>query len=164
VDIRGNVPTRLEKLDRGDYDAIVLAAAGLNRLGLSERAVVPFATDVLVPAPGQGALGIECREGDGDIVAPLESVHDENTAMACRLERRVLERLGGGCNTPIGVHANCDAGSMSVVAVVASPDGSRFVRERAGGEPAQWQSIAESLVARLRERGAGEIIESTRDE
>jgi hydroxymethylbilane synthase len=163
-DIRGNVPTRLDKLDRGDYDGIILAAAGLNRLGLKKRAVSPFGTDVLVPAPGQGALGMECRADDHGTLSILESVHDERTAAACRLERRVLELLEGGCNTPVGVHAVCDGSSLQVVSVVASPDASRFVKDTARGDVASWESIADELVARLLQQGAGEIIESTRDD
>jgi hydroxymethylbilane synthase len=166
LDIRGNVPTRLEKLDRGDYDAIVLAAAGLNRLGLSARATVPFDTDALVPAPGQGALGIECRAADDDMLAILSSVHDPDTAVACSIERRVLEMLEGGCNTPVGVHARCERRGgevVKVVAVVASPDASRYVRSEAEGRSQDWLAIADGLVADLRSQGAGDIIESTRD-
>jgi hydroxymethylbilane synthase len=163
LDIRGNVPTRLEKLDRGDYDAIVLAAAGLNRLGLSARDTVPFDTDALVPAPGQGALGIECRAGDDDMLAILASVHDPETAVACSIERRVLEMLEGGCNTPVGVHAQCHGDVVRVVAVVASPDASRYVRNQAEGRTRDWEPIADALVADLRAQGAGDIIESTRD-
>jgi hydroxymethylbilane synthase len=163
LDIRGNVPTRLDKLDRGDYDAIVLAAAGLKRLGFGNRITDPFDTDVLVPAPGQGALGIECRAGDNEILSILQSVHDENTAIACRTERRVLGLLEGGCNTPVGVHAQCDGKSLHLVAVVADPDGTRFLKDSAEGEASSWQPIADALVERLREQGAGEIIESTRD-
>ncbi len=163
LDIRGNVPTRIDKLDRGDYDAIVLAAAGLKRLGFGHRISDSFDPDVLVPAPGQGALGIECRAGDDEILAILQAVHDEDTAAACRVERRVLQALEGGCNTPMGVHAECDGKSIRVIAVVANPDGSRCLRESAEGDAASWQSIADGLVERLRELGAGEIIESARD-
>jgi hydroxymethylbilane synthase len=163
LDIRGNVPTRLDKLDRGDYDAIVLAAAGLNRLGLSNRVTRPFEPDDMVPAPGQGALGVECRADDADTLRLLESLHDENTAVACSVERRVLDRLGGGCNTPVGVHAACDGAALSVVAVVADRDGARFVRESAEGTASSWEPLADGVVARLVERGAGEIIESSRD-
>jgi hydroxymethylbilane synthase len=164
LDIRGNVPTRLDKLDRGDYDAVVLAAAGLNRLGLGKRATMAFDTDVLVPAPGQGALGIECRAGDEGILSALQSVHDDDTAVACSTERCVLAMLEGGCNTPVGVHATVSARSLRVVAVVAAPDASRFVKDDAEGDAAAWRSVAEDLVARLRDQGAGEIIESSRDE
>lgn len=164
LDIRGNVPTRLDKLDRGDYDAIILAAAGLGRLGLGHRATMAFDTDVLVPAPGQGALGIECRENDADIRGVLQAMHDGDAAVACSAERLVLEMLEGGCNTPVGVHAVARGESLRVVAVVASPDASRYVKEHAEGEASSWQALAQALVARLRERGAGEIIESTRNE
>lgn len=164
LDIRGNVPTRLDKLDRGDYDAIILAAAGLNRLGLSQRAVVPFDTDVLVPAPGQGALGIECRAMDDAILGVLSAVHDENTAVACRLERRVLDSLEGGCNTPVGIHAVCDGRTVQAVAVVASPDAARYVRASADGAAGMWESVADALVESLRAQGAAAIIDSTRED
>lgn len=163
LDIRGNVPTRLEKLDRGDYDAIVLAAAGLNRLGLGERSTQPFDTTVLVPAPGQGALGIECRGGDAAMNTILQSVHDEPTAVACRAERRVLELLEGGCNTPIGIHAALAGTALRVVAVVSNVDATEFIDETAEGAPSEWERVADALVRRLRERGADAIIRSTRD-
>lgn len=163
LDIRGNVPTRLEKLDRGDYDAIVLAAAGLNRLGLGERSTEPFDTSVLIPAPGQGALGIECRAGDEGMISTLRSVHDEPTAVACRAERRVLELLEGGCNTPIGIHAARAGGALRVVAVVSDVDATEFIDETAQGAPSEWERVADDLVRRLRERGADAIIRSTRD-
>ena len=142
---------------------IILAAAGLKRLGYGNRITDPFDTDVLVPAPGQGALGIECRAGDDDILSILQSVHDENTAIACQAERRVLLLLEGGCNTPVGVHAECDGKLLHLVAVVADPDGTRYLKDSAEGDAASWKPIAEGLVARLREQGASEIIESTRD-
>jgi len=163
LDIRGNVPTRLEKLDRGDYDAIVLAAAGLNRLGLGERAAYPFATGDVVPAPGQGALGIECRDGDDDIAAVLAGVHDETTAVACRAERRVLGLLEGGCNTPVGVHATSTATSLSIVAAVSDVEATTLIKESAQGSPREWRSLADGLVARLRSLGADAIIRSSRD-
>jgi hydroxymethylbilane synthase len=163
LDIRGNVPTRLEKLDRGDYDAVVLAAAGLKRLGLGARAVHPFATDDVVPAAGQGALGIECRAGDAEVVGVLASVHDEATSLACRAERRVLALLEGGCNTPVGVHATCAGASMRLIAAVSDVDATTLLKEYLRGDATGWESLADQLVARLRSLGADAIIRSSRD-
>jgi hydroxymethylbilane synthase len=162
LDIRGNVPTRLDKLDRGDYDAIILAAAGLNRLGFAKRVTHAFDTPDMVPAPGQGALGIECRADDTGTLALLECVHDEDTAVACRAERRVLELLEGGCNTPVGVHAVRDGADVNVVAVVADRDGARFLKDRSAGAYESWESVAQNLVDALLAGGAAEIIESAR--
>jgi hydroxymethylbilane synthase len=124
VSIRGNVDTRLRKLDAGEFDAIVLARAGLVRLGLAGRATEVLSTDVSLPAVGQGALGIECREGDEDVQARLAPLHDAETATCVAAERGVLIALGGDCRTPLGAFAERAGDAIRLRAFVANSVGS----------------------------------------
>jgi hydroxymethylbilane synthase len=124
VPMRGNVDTRLRKVDAGECDAIVLAHAGLVRLGIGVRATEILSPDVSLPAPGQGALGIECREGDGATRALLSKLHDVNAALCVAAERGVLIALGGDCKTPLGAFAERTQSGMRIRAFVANPDGS----------------------------------------
>jgi hydroxymethylbilane synthase len=123
VPLRGNVDTRLRKVDAGECDAIVLARAGLVRLGLEARATEVLATDVSLPAAGQGALGIECRSDDAEMRALLGRMHDAAAALCVSAERGVLEAVGGDCKTPLGAHAERVDGAMRLRAFVASSDG-----------------------------------------
>jgi hydroxymethylbilane synthase len=124
VSIRGNVDTRLRKLDSGEFDAIVLARAGLVRLGLAERATEVLSTEVSLPAVGQGALGIECRENDEKVRARLAPLHDMETATCVAAERGVLIALGGDCRTPLGAFAERAGDAIRLRAFVANADGS----------------------------------------
>lgn len=124
--LRGNVDTRLSKVDAGDYDAIVLAAAGLARLGLSARVTDALAPELFVPAVGQGALGIECRDDDVETKELLARVHDEESAMCVEAERGVLRALGGDCKTPIAAHAVRSGRSLTLAAWVSELDGSLY--------------------------------------
>jgi hydroxymethylbilane synthase len=124
VSLRGNVDTRLRKVDAGECDAIVLARAGLVRLGLEGRATEVLPLDLSLPAPAQGALGVECRAGDEEVIALLRRLHDAPTACCVAAERGVLLALGGDCQTPLGAHAEPDGGSLRLRAFVAQPDGS----------------------------------------
>jgi hydroxymethylbilane synthase len=128
VPLRGNVDTRLRKVDAGECDAIVLARAGLVRLGLEGRATEVLETDVSLPAVGQGALGIECRADDDETRAVLARVHDAHAAACVAAERGVLIALGGDCKTPLGAHADRLDGSLRLRAFVAGPDGSNLRR------------------------------------
>jgi hydroxymethylbilane synthase len=147
--VRGNVDTRLRKLHEGQYDAIVLAAAGLARLGLQNEIAEFFSPEQICPAPGQGALGIQTRGEDRarEICAQL---NDELTARAVRCERAVLAALGGGCQLPIGAYAEVNGPLISVQAGVFAPDGSRHVRTQAqGADPEELgQRVAQELIAR----------------
>jgi hydroxymethylbilane synthase len=147
--VRGNVDTRLRKLHEGQYDAIVLAAAGLRRLGLQNEIAEFFSPEQICPAPGQGALGIQTRGEDRarEICAQL---NDELTARAVRCERAVLAALGGGCQLPIGAYAEVNGPLISVQAGVFAPDGSRHVRTQAqGADPEELgQRVAQELIAR----------------
>ncbi len=129
IPLRGNVDTRLRKVDAGEADAIVLARAGLVRLGLEARATEVLAVDVSLPAVGQGALGIEARAADADVARLLATMHDPETAARVAAERGVLGALGGDCKTPLGAHAWRDGETMVLRAFVTDPDGSRLRRD-----------------------------------
>ena len=148
--LRGNVDTRLRKLESGEYDAIILAAAGVNRLGLTAlvRQVIP--TEVVCPAAGQGALGIEIREGDAATRQHLTFLDDAAARAATTCERALLNKLGGGCQVPIGAFAEVRAGSLHLEGVVAHPDGSQVIREsRDGDDPEVLGSeVGETLLRR----------------
>jgi hydroxymethylbilane synthase len=135
--VRGNVDTRLRKLDAGEVDAIVLARAGLVRLGMEGRATQVLEPDVSLPAVGQGALGIECREGDEEMIGLLARLRDESSALCVAAERGVLRALGGDCKTPLAAHAEREAGSMRLRAFISEPDGSRM---RRGQRVVPWPS------------------------
>ncbi len=153
--IRGNVDTRLRKLDEGQYDAIVLAAAGLHRLGWADRITEYLEPDVMCPAVGQGALAIETRVGP-----TVCSQLDHPTTRACiTAERALLATLGGGCQVPIGAHARLD-GALRLAAVIVSPDGARVIRRSASGAPEQASEIGHELGLELLAAGGKEILEA----
>jgi hydroxymethylbilane synthase len=156
IEFRGNVDTRLAKLGQGKADAIVLAAAGLDRLEKTTAIRQRFAPEVLCPAPGQGALAIECRAGDQAMQAALRPLDDSETRMAITAERRCLATLGGGCLVPIGAYCHRSGDQFSLQAVVASADGSRIIRaERRHADP---EMLGEQLAHQLLEQGAGAIL------
>jgi hydroxymethylbilane synthase len=156
VEFRGNVDTRLAKLAQGKADAIVLAASGLDRLQKTGAIRERFDPEVLCPAPGQGALAIECRAGDGAMHAVLEPLEDRDTRMAITAERKCLSALGGGCLVPIGAYCHRNGDELSMRAVVASPDGRQIVyAERRDADP---QRLGEQLARQLLEQGAGAIL------
>jgi hydroxymethylbilane synthase len=155
--LRGNVDTRLAKLDRGEYDAIVLAAAGLKRLGLGARATVHLEVDEMLPAPGQGALGIECLAARGDVAALLAPLADSATTACVRAERAVSRALGGSCSLPLAAYAECSE-KLRLRALVASSDGKRVVRCDLEGEARDPEAAGERAAAALRAQGADEIL------
>ena len=157
--IRGNLDTRLRKLDEGQYQTIVLAAAGLKRLGWGNRITEILAPTVMCPAVGQGALAIETRaEGVGR--AAVAALNHAPTRAAVTAERGVLGALGGGCQVPIGAHATTSGDQLGVIGIVAAPDGSEIVREELAGPAAEAERIGRELGAILLERGAREILEA----
>jgi hydroxymethylbilane synthase len=159
--VRGNVDTRLRKLDQGYYDALVLAAAGLERLGLSERVAQYFAVEQMCPAVGQGALAIEAREGDERIERAVRPLDDPSSRCAVRAERAMLRRLGGGCQAPIAAHAWSVGGNLCLLGVVAALDGSKIIRTTVTA-PADDHDAVGSMVAQdLLKQGAGEILGSS---
>jgi hydroxymethylbilane synthase len=149
-DLRGNVDTRLRRLREGRFDAILLAMAGLARLGRASEATEALDPREFVPAPGQGAIAIECRDDDVAIRSALTALDHAATARAVAAERAFLAALGGGCNVPLGAHAFAAGGDLELVAFVASPDGSAMLRgERRGSDAAALgRALAEDLVAR----------------
>jgi hydroxymethylbilane synthase len=154
--VRGNLDTRLRKLDEGQYDAILLAAAGLKRLGWGNRIAEILAPEQMCPAVGQGALAIEARAGfDG--VAVLDDAATHTAVMA---ERAVLGALGGGCQVPIGAYATVSEGRVQVLAIVAAPDGSQVIRANAEGAAADAAAIGAHMAADLLDRGARQILEA----
>jgi hydroxymethylbilane synthase len=155
--VRGNVDTRLRKLTEGQYDALVMAAAGLRRLGWETRIAECLPIDVMCPAVGQGALAVETRE-EGDAARCCAQLDDAAARLSVEAERAVLATLGGGCQVPIGAYG-CIAGDrLDLVAIVASPDGTRLIRRNAGGPAAERLRIGEELGRELLDAGAREIL------
>jgi hydroxymethylbilane synthase len=161
--IRGNLDTRLRKLDQGQHDALVLAAAGLRRLGLASRIALTLPPAVCVPAPGQGIIAIEIRDDDDGVRAIVARIDDQPTAAALSAERAVVEALGGGCQTPVGALASArDHQALDLVAVVVALDGSRAVRGRLQGPRAAAATMGRRLGEQLMGDGAGEILAEAR--
>ncbi len=158
--VRGNVDTRLRKLAEGQYDAIVLAAAGLKRLGLEHEIAEVLSPDQICPAPGQGALGIQTRAHD-EAEEICRALDHHDSRLAVEAERTVLSGLGGGCQLPVGAFAEKSSDIWFLRAVVISPDGSRLLREQAHGETGLMK-LAESIVQRLMQRGAGEVLSESK--
>lgn len=158
--VRGNVDTRLRKLDEGSFDAIVLAAAGLHRLGHANRITEHLSEDFMLPAVGQGALAIETRADDPAINVIVNSLDHEATRLACRAERAFLKGLGGGCLVPIAAHATIKDGTMVLAGLVASPDGSEALRDRQIGPSSDAGAIGQRLADELLSRGADRILNS----
>lgn len=149
-DLRGNVDTRIRRLREGRYDAIVLAMAGLNRLGRADEVTEPLDPSVFVPAPGQGAIVLECRADDPETAGVAARLHHEPTARAVTAERTFLEALGGGCNVPLGAHASAEGEGLRLRAFVAPEEGEGLMRgEAAGGDAAELgRRLAGDFVAR----------------
>jgi hydroxymethylbilane synthase len=156
--LRGNLDTRLAKLDRGEYAAIVLAVAGLKRLGLASRIRAVLEPAESLPAVGQGALAIECRDGRPELVAALAPLHDAATAACVRAERAVSRALGGSCTVPLAAHAEIAGGAIELRGLVASPDGRRVARGAVRGEASAPERAGEALAAALRAQGADAIL------
>jgi len=154
--LRGNVDTRLAKLDRGEYDAIVLAAAGLVRLGLESRIGARLGTDEMLPAPGQGALGIECLAERAEVAALLAPLADSATAACVRAERTVSRALGGSCSLPLAAFAELASGGVHLRALVASADGTRVLRSESNGSDPE--EVGNRVAQALRRQGADQIL------
>jgi hydroxymethylbilane synthase len=158
--LRGNVDTRLAKLDRGEYDAVVLAVAGLARLGLAGRIRAPLELDESLPAPGQGALGIECLAERRELCELLAALDDATTALCVRAERALSRALGGSCSLPLGAHAVMQRGRLELHALVASEDGRRILRVQVqGSDP---EAVGAAAAEALRSQGADEILQGLR--
>jgi hydroxymethylbilane synthase len=158
-ELRGNVDTRLRKVGDGEYDAIVLAKAGLDRLGLSQRISEIFAPEVFMPAVGQGAIAVETRLNDSETGDLLSKLDDPETRAAIITERALLAALQGGCQVPIGAWARIERGEMVLEACVTSVDGQQHVKQRLTGVPDQGQQLGEQMARLLMDTGAQTILE-----
>ncbi len=156
--LRGNLDTRLAKLDRGDYAAIVLAVAGLKRLGLASRIRATLSIEESLPAAGQAALGVECLGSRADLLDLLKPLDDPDASACVRAERQVNLALGGSCTIPLGAYAEIAGGRVRLRALVASPDGRHAVRAEGEGEAQAAEELGMRVAALLRERGAEEIL------
>ena len=154
--LRGNVDTRLRKALEGQYDAIILAGAGLTRLGLDGHVTEWLSLDVMLPAPGQGALAVQCRADDQTTLGLLAALEDESTRKAVTAERAFLAGLGGGCSVPVAAFAEQAAGEMQLTGLVISPDGKKVIRVQGNG--AAPRELGQQLAQQALAQGAGEIL------
>jgi hydroxymethylbilane synthase len=161
-DLRGNVDTRLRKAQSGEYDAILLAKAGLDRLGWSDRITETFDPEVFLPAVGQGAIAAECRLSDSEAAEVLGTLDDAETRTAIIAERALLSALQGGCQVPLGAWARTERGEFILEACVCSVDGAQYVRQRATAPPEQAAALGEHVARLLLESGAQSILEGVR--
>lgn len=160
IDLRGNVNTRLQKLDDGNYDAIILAAAGLKRLGMEDRITECLSPEISLPAIGQGAVGIECRQDDDWVNELLAPLNDRDTAIRVRAERSLNHRLQGGCQVPIAGYAELAHGVILLRGLVGMVDGSQIIHGEIAGQPEDAEYLGRVLAEDLLSRGADEILES----
>ena len=162
VEIRGNVPTRLKKFQESDLDGLILAYAGIFRLGLEKSVsqLIPFT--VMLPAVGQGAVAVEIREGDGEVLELAAKLESGPTRVCITAERSFLRRLEGGCQVPIGAYATIDGGNLYLEGMVGSLDGNVIFRESISGGTVEAEELGTRLAERLIEKGAAELLEETR--
>ncbi len=160
--VRGNVDTRLRKLDTGEFDAIVLACAGMKRLGFDARISAAVPVPRCIPAPGQGIVAVEARAGDGATRAAAARLNDEAAAIALRAERTVVSALGGGCQLPLGAVATLAGRTMTLLGIVTSLDGARVVRRETTGAAADPESLGRILAEALSQGGARQILDEVR--
>lgn len=158
VDLRGNVPTRVQKFIDSDWDAIILARAGLERLKMGKYISSYISVDEMIPAVGQGALGIQVKKDNSFAENIVRSLHDENTFLAVSAERSLLKFLEGGCQVPIGAYAEVESDSINLSAMVASVDGKRFYKKKMRGSKKEPEKLGEALGKDLLEAGAGKVL------
>ncbi len=158
-DVRGNLNTRLGKLDAGEYDALILAVAGLRRLGMGDRVHQVIPADISLHAVGQGALGIECRADDTEILALLKVLEHTPTAYRCHAERSFLHELEGGCQVPIGVNTVITDGTLTLTGLVASLDGQTVIKDVVSGAATQAEPLGIELAHKLKAQGAQAILD-----
>lgn len=159
-DLRGNVNTRLAKLDAGDYDAIILASAGLIRLEMQDRIKMALPAEVSLPAVGQGAVGIECRNDDAQLIELLGALNHDETHVRVTAERAMNERLEGGCQVPIGSFATLDGNVLTLTGMVGKPDGTTLLFASATASAEKAKDIGIEVADALLEQGAGEILKA----
>jgi hydroxymethylbilane synthase len=161
--LRGNVNTRLSKLDNGDYDAIILAAAGLERLGLQHYISQQFTPDEMLPAAAQGGIGIECLSSNAELRWILAQLNHGPTVQTTTAERAIAKTLQANCQSPVATHAVIDGSAMTVTALVAMPDGSRSIRDAVEGPADEAERLGVELANRLLANGAGELLAAVSD-
>lgn len=159
VDMRGNVDTRLRKLEQGDYDGIILAAAGLLRLGLDKKVTEYLSTDLMLPAVGQGSIAIQARENDQETRKLVSRLEDEPTRRAIQAERAFARKLGADCHNPVAAHAEVESGRLTIDGLVATPDGQRIVRSQITSVSVRAEQVGEELAELLLSKGAATILE-----
>ena len=158
-DVRGNVITRLEKLDEGQYDCLILAAAGLTRLGFAERIHQLIPSNISLHAVGQGALGIECVGGSKEVINLIKTLEHKETSQRCLAERSFLRELEGGCQVPIGVRTEVSGKDLTLEGMVASLDGKRLIREQKKGNSSEPDALGIALANELKNQGAMDILQ-----
>ena len=158
--LRGNVNTRLAKLDNGDYDAIILAAAGLERLGFHDRISQLFVPEQMLPAAAQGVVGIECLENASELRAVLAQLSHPTSVQTTLAERAIARVLEASCQSPVATYAVVDGAALTVTALVAMPDGTESIRDSVSGDAGDAEALGELLAGRLLERGAAELLEA----
>ena len=158
--LRGNVNTRLAKLDNGDYDAIILAAAGLERLAFEDRISQLFAPDHMLPAAAQGVVGIECLEAATELRAVLAQLNHPTSVQTTLAERAIARVLEASCQSPVATYAVVEGDALTVSALVAMPDGSESIRDSVSGDVGDAEALGEKLAGRLLERGAAALLEA----
>ncbi len=164
VEIRGNVDTRLRKLREGEVDGMVLAAAGLRRLGLESEIAFRFGAEEMVPAPGQGALALQAKAGDAAAAAAAAAVSDQEALVEFTAERAATAALDASCETPLGICARHMDGTLAVAGYAGLPDGSEWVRDAIRGDPEQPAALGQALAERMLSAGAGRILERAKAE
>jgi hydroxymethylbilane synthase len=163
-DLRGNVNTRLAKLDDGQYDAIILASAGLIRLGMRDRIQQEISADISLPAVGQGAVGIECRNDDAELIELVAALNHVTTATRVNAERAMNAKLEGGCQVPIGSYAVINGNSLLLRGLVGTPDGKTMLKSQVEGPLIDAQKIGQAVANELLEKGARQILDSLGNE
>lgn len=158
-DIRGNLNTRLAKLDAGEFDAIILAVAGLHRLGMGDRIHQIIPSEISLHAVGQGALGIECRTDDPEVLSLIKVLEHTPTAQRCYAERAFLRELEGGCQVPIGVNTEIEGETLTLIGMVASLDGKQLIKDSISGTVSDAEKLGIELAQSLRQQGAQEILD-----
>jgi hydroxymethylbilane synthase len=158
-DVRGNLNTRLAKLDAGEYDALILAAAGLQRLNMADRIHQFIPAEISLHAVGQGALGIECRGDDAEVLLLLKALEHKPTAYRCYAERSFLRSLEGGCQVPIGVNTTLEGDRLTLLGIVISLDGQKVAKDSVSGLATEAEALGLELAQRLRQQGAQEILD-----
>ena len=158
-DVRGNLNTRMSKLDAGEYDALILAVAGLQRLGMGDRVHQILPKEISLHAVGQGALGIECRGDDAELLSLLKAIEHPETRDRCLAERSFLRELEGGCQVPIGVNTVIDGDNLTLTGIVASVDGQKLAKDTVTGAAQDAEQLGKELAQILRKQGAQEILD-----